>query len=207
MFSLNPCTEPFLPRVARPAGCNHDARCEILHRPRVPAHAAEAVTRCNDLLRRQHYGVTVEIGHPRQSAGAAHRNTGRSCGTAIAFAWRAGDWNAARISETGRESAQARLDGAGKRRVLVLAPQPFYEDRGTPMAIRELVSALTRLGYAVDLAVLMVRLFRVPVVYETQSILPQQLASRAFFRPRPVQAVCDRFQSDPDQAAATVVPA
>ena len=156
------------------------------------------------------------------------------------------------------------LDGAGKRRVLVLAPQPFYEDRGTPMAIRELVGALTRLGYAVDLATfpvgrdveipgvrlirtanpyrfrhvrigltwrkllldvmlfvtafrllrqneyfsihgveeggflaaLLGRVFRVPVVYEMQSSLPQQLAFRAVFRAKPMQAVlsaCERW--------------
>jgi glycosyltransferase involved in cell wall biosynthesis len=46
------------------------------------------------------------------------------------------------------------------------------------------------------LAALMGRLFCVPVVYEMQSSLPQQLALRAFFRPRPVQAVlsaCERW--------------
>lgn len=38
------------------------------------------------------------------------------------------------------------------RRVLVVAPQPFYEDRGTPIAVRELVTALAGLGFEVDLA-------------------------------------------------------
>lgn len=35
--------------------------------------------------------------------------------------------------------------------VLVLAPQPFYEDRGTPIATRQLLTALNELGYRADL--------------------------------------------------------
>jgi len=38
-----------------------------------------------------------------------------------------------------------------KRRVLVVSPQPFYEDRGTPIAVRQLVGALVELGCEVDL--------------------------------------------------------
>jgi len=34
--------------------------------------------------------------------------------------------------------------------VLVVAPQPFYEDRGTPIAVRQLLQALSQLGYEVD---------------------------------------------------------
>ena len=37
------------------------------------------------------------------------------------------------------------------RRVLFVAPQPFYEDRGTPIAVRQVLQALGELGYAVDL--------------------------------------------------------
>ena len=37
------------------------------------------------------------------------------------------------------------------RHVLVVAPQPFYEDRGTPIAVRYLLQALSELGYSVDL--------------------------------------------------------
>lgn len=155
-------------------------------------------------------------------------------------------------------------NGAGRRKVLVLAPQPFYEDRGTPMAIRELVTAFGRLGYHVDmvsfpvgrdvaipdvrhirtanplrfrhipigftfrkvfldvllfvraygllrrhryfsvhgveegafLALALGRRFGVPVVYEMQSSLPQQLAAHSIFRPRPIQRVlraCERW--------------
>jgi glycosyltransferase involved in cell wall biosynthesis len=36
-------------------------------------------------------------------------------------------------------------------RVLVLSPQPFYEDRGTPIAVRQLLHALVELGCTADL--------------------------------------------------------
>ena len=36
------------------------------------------------------------------------------------------------------------------RRMLVVAPQPFYSDRGTPIAIRQLLEALSELGYQPD---------------------------------------------------------
>ena len=39
-------------------------------------------------------------------------------------------------------------------RVLVLAPQPFYEDRGTPIAISYVLRALSDLGWRVDLLTL-----------------------------------------------------
>ena len=45
--------------------------------------------------------------------------------------------------------ASALTGSLGK--VLVVAPQPFYEDRGTPIAVRYVVRALTELGYEVDL--------------------------------------------------------
>ncbi len=37
-----------------------------------------------------------------------------------------------------------------RRRVLVVAPQPFYEDRGTPIAVRQVLKALSQLGIATD---------------------------------------------------------
>jgi glycosyltransferase involved in cell wall biosynthesis len=40
--------------------------------------------------------------------------------------------------------------GVGKR-ILIVTPQPFYEDRGTPIALRLVIQALTELGYAVDI--------------------------------------------------------
>jgi len=36
-------------------------------------------------------------------------------------------------------------------RILFIAPQPFYEERGTPIAVRNLVETLGNLGHAVDL--------------------------------------------------------
>src|SRR4029077_18574619 len=32
-----------------------------------------------------------------------------------------------------------RVSGEGERRVLVVAPEPFYEDRGTPIAVRNVL--------------------------------------------------------------------
>jgi glycosyltransferase involved in cell wall biosynthesis len=43
-----------------------------------------------------------------------------------------------------------REDAAG-RRILVVAPQPFYQDRGTPIALRQVLQALSDLGRQVDL--------------------------------------------------------
>jgi glycosyltransferase involved in cell wall biosynthesis len=40
---------------------------------------------------------------------------------------------------------------ASDNRVLVVTPQPFYEERGTPIAVRYLLNALSELGYEVDL--------------------------------------------------------
>lgn len=37
------------------------------------------------------------------------------------------------------------------RRILVVAPQPFYQDRGTPIALRQVLQALSQLHYRVDL--------------------------------------------------------
>jgi glycosyltransferase involved in cell wall biosynthesis len=36
------------------------------------------------------------------------------------------------------------------RGILVVAPQPFYQDRGTPIALRQVLEALSELGYPVD---------------------------------------------------------
>jgi glycosyltransferase involved in cell wall biosynthesis len=38
-----------------------------------------------------------------------------------------------------------------RRRVLVVTPQPFYQDRGSPIALHAVLSALSERGYAVDL--------------------------------------------------------
>jgi len=41
--------------------------------------------------------------------------------------------------------------GDGRGRILMVAPQPFYQDRGTPIAERYVLRALTELGFSVDL--------------------------------------------------------
>src|SRR5678809_1329815 len=37
------------------------------------------------------------------------------------------------------------------KRVLLVSPQPFFEDRGTPIAVLQVAQALCQAGYAVDL--------------------------------------------------------
>ncbi|MDX6749582.1 glycosyltransferase [Geminicoccaceae bacterium 1502E] len=41
--------------------------------------------------------------------------------------------------------------GAVRRRALLLAPQPFYAERGTPIAVRYVLEALSALGWEADL--------------------------------------------------------
>jgi glycosyltransferase involved in cell wall biosynthesis len=140
-------------------------------------------------------------------------------------------------------------------RVLVVAPEPFYEDRGTPIAVCQLLQALSLLSYEVDVltypigrsieiphvryfrspnplrlrrvpvgfslrklaldatlvtemlyrlatgayrcihaveeaafpAALLGRRFGVPVIYDMQSSLPEQMARHAAFRGAPAQ--------------------
>lgn len=153
-------------------------------------------------------------------------------------------------------SASARLE------VLVVAPEPFYEDRGTPIAVGQLVAALAKLGYQVDVlaypigtnvdlpnvrlmrspdplglrsvpigfslkklwldagmlltlhrllrrrkyvvvhaieemilpALLLCRLRGVPVIYDMQSSLPDQLRTHAIFRPWIAQQFLRRLE-------------
>jgi glycosyltransferase involved in cell wall biosynthesis len=149
-----------------------------------------------------------------------------------------------------------------KSRVLVVAPQPFYEDRGTPIAVRQLLLALSQLAYEVDLltypvgqsieiprvryfrasnpfrvrqvpvgfslakllldatlisalvrrlsaggylcihaveeaafpCVLLGARFRVPVIYDMQSSLPEQLAGHLGFRSAAAQSALIRLE-------------
>jgi len=48
-------------------------------------------------------------------------------------------------------SLASRASAETERRVLVVAPEPFYEDRGTPIAVRNVLQALSELDYHVDL--------------------------------------------------------
>src|SRR5687767_8883232 len=51
------------------------------------------------------------------------------------------------------EQTSARVERARSRagRILLVTPQPFYEDRGTPIAVADTCRALGELGYEVDL--------------------------------------------------------
>lgn len=51
---------------------------------------------------------------------------------------------------TRRSKSPPDAPGGGTGRVLVVAPEPFYEDRGTPIATRHLLEALSELGHTVD---------------------------------------------------------
>jgi glycosyltransferase involved in cell wall biosynthesis len=158
--------------------------------------------------------------------------------------------------DAGSAPVAARAGPRSPGRVLVVAPQPFYEDRGTPIAVRQAIEALTTLRYDVDLltypvgrdiqlpgvrifrvanplhfdrvpigmsvrkivldallvpalrnrlgseryvavhaveeaafpAIWLCRRYGIPVVYDMQSSLPEQLAQDAFFRFPPVHA-------------------
>jgi glycosyltransferase involved in cell wall biosynthesis len=48
-------------------------------------------------------------------------------------------------------SSAAIVADAPGRRILVVSPQPFYQDRGTPIAMRQVLLALSELGRPVDL--------------------------------------------------------
>ncbi|HEY8468964.1 MAG TPA: glycosyltransferase [Longimicrobiales bacterium] len=63
--------------------------------------------------------------------------------------------------------------------ILVVAPEPFLEDRGTPIAVYQLLGALGRLGYSVDLLTYPVgreirlpgvRVFRVPNRFRIRTV-------------------------------------
>jgi glycosyltransferase involved in cell wall biosynthesis len=50
-----------------------------------------------------------------------------------------------------KQSAGTDMTSVGSRRVLIVTPQPFYQDRGTPIALVNTCHALAQLGYEVDL--------------------------------------------------------
>ncbi len=86
------------------------------------------------------------------------------------------------MTETGAESAATAMTQAHATRgarVLVVSPQPFYSDRGTPIAVLNLLRALSDLGHQVDLLtypigrdvdIPNVRCFRVPNPLRLRSV-------------------------------------
>ena len=64
------------------------------------------------------------------------------------------DWNVSPVVPFADRHIQPLLEGrqrSHRGRVLIVTPQPFYEDRGTPIAVRYVASALSDLGLDVDL--------------------------------------------------------
>ena len=58
------------------------------------------------------------------------------------------------LPASGERSGARRFTCSGEiaaRRILAIAPQPFYQDRGTPIALRQVLQAASELGYQVDL--------------------------------------------------------
>jgi glycosyltransferase involved in cell wall biosynthesis len=63
--------------------------------------------------------------------------------------------NALRLEEQAPERCgPAAQPEASAARVLVVAPQPFYENRGTPIALLYVLRALSELGYRIDMLTL-----------------------------------------------------
>ena len=52
-----------------------------------------------------------------------------------------------------RHQGDPMRERTGNMKVLFLAPQPFYQERGTPIAVRQLTTALAQRGWSVDLLV------------------------------------------------------
>ncbi|MEJ7809806.1 MAG: glycosyltransferase [Gemmatimonadaceae bacterium] len=196
---------------------------------------------------------------PDQSHGKAPPRAARADRTSPSHVSHASDASDGRSRDT-----SAQPGTAPDARVLVVAPQPFYDDRGTPIAVRQLVEGLSELGYGVDVltfpvgrdvdiprvriiraanplrirrvsvnfslaklaldvsltralaalvrheryacihavqeaafpAVWLGRRHGVPVIYDMQSSLPEQLAEHAIFRLPPVRGVlaaCERW--------------
>jgi glycosyltransferase involved in cell wall biosynthesis len=164
-----------------------------------------------------------------------------------------------------RPGLATRREGSSgdRRRILLVAPEPFYEDRGTPIAVRCVIEALSELRYQVDLltypvgqsieveglrvlrsanpfqirhvpvglslrkilldgalvpalwlrlrreryycvhaveeaafpAVVLGRHYGVPVIYDMQSSLPEQMAKYRALRGRSVQALLRRCEA------------
>ena len=49
-----------------------------------------------------------------------------------------------------RHQRALEVDDLSAPRVLLVSPEPFFEERGTPIAILQVVKALSHAGYAVD---------------------------------------------------------
>lgn len=66
-----------------------------------------------------------------------------------------------------------------KNRILMIAPEPFYQPRGTPISIFHRISALSKLGYKIDLLtyhvgedvkIKNVKIYRIPKIFLIKSV-------------------------------------
>ncbi len=62
-------------------------------------------------------------------------------------------FRASRLTAFAGSPVIAQLERARSMRILLVAPQPFYQERGTPMAVRLLAATLCEFGHEVDLLV------------------------------------------------------
>lgn len=85
----------------------------------------------------------------------------------------------AREPDSTRPGVSQEFAVVGSRRVLVVAPQPFFQERGTPIALLHVVRSLSDLGFNVDiltyplgesLVIPDVRYFRVPNLLRFRTI-------------------------------------
>jgi glycosyltransferase involved in cell wall biosynthesis len=85
------------------------------------------------------------------------------------------------VAETTLAAVTAPPAGRTPLRVLVLAPQPFFQDRGTPIATRGLLAVLSARGYALevltyhegdDVAIENGRIHRIPSIPGLRNIRP-----------------------------------
>ena len=90
-------------------------------------------------------------------------------------------------------------------RILCIAPQPFYTDRGTPIAVKNVIKAYTESGANVDLLTFPtgedlhlpgLRIYRVPNLINTKNIPIGISARKLFFDALMVPAIVNRLSRE-----------
>lgn len=127
------------------------------------------------------------LDHGREQAAGLYSIVGVKLTTARLLAERAVDQAAHQLgNRQPSRSASTALNAAGnghppRLRILVLAPHPFFQARGTPIAVRSVVEFLTRAGHSVDVLAYHegdqveipgCRLFRIPRVPLVKNVRP-----------------------------------
>jgi glycosyltransferase involved in cell wall biosynthesis len=139
------------------------------------------------------------LDHRREQAAGLYSIVGTKLTTARLLAERAVDQVAHQLeNRQPSRSASTALHAAGaghppRLRILVLAPHPFFQARGTPIAVRSVVEFLTRAGHSVDVLAYHegeaveipgCRLFRIPRVPLVSDVRPGFSLKKVF---------CDSF--------------